>query len=74
MKLRNLLAVVLGSCFLLASCSKKTKKAPVESKKEVLVPVAKMFEGNTVKLEGDSFVPTKVGNADYYLIYFTASW
>ena len=80
MKLKYIVSGAVASSLLFASCGKKEKPTSQTENKEaapVLEPtaMATMLEGKTVSLNGDAYAPTQVAqNADYYLLYFTASW
>lgn len=89
MKKKYLLGGVLLSSLFLASCGEKPTEANspetdqttapevVEAPEPAAAPdsvVTKELAGKTHIMQGGEYVETQLKSADYYLLYFTASW
>jgi len=84
MKYKSIVSGLVMSSFFFASCGEKkttntdAKDDPAVVKNsgtyEPTTAVAKELVGKTVILKGGELVETQLVNADYYFLYFTASW
>jgi hypothetical protein len=87
MNTKHLLGGVLVSSLFFSSCEKKEAEATsapanqttatVPAKKVAAVPtteIAKELAGKAHIMKDGEYVETQIKNADYYLLYFTASW
>ena len=86
MNTKYLLGGMLVSSLLFASCEKKESETTTttttstdqttvtETASVPITVVAKELAGKTHIMKDGEYVETQIKNADYYLLYFTASW